>query len=430
MALKHLLGFCTIILFLAYFHGSKNKNRAYILFVLALFPFIDLHITTEQFGTLSVFDAISYYILLFRIKDFVSNFNLKRIYYILFFSLAITLFIGSLQSDFVSNSLISGLKYLSVFIYGKMLIDEYKNDPAFSRLVLKFLKIICLFSVVFFFIQLKEGLGFTFYPNLNPNTQVEGLIRYPSFFFDPQVYAQFLAMCSFLFLIAINTAPLKTQFYNIALFLLIVFVIFMTGGRAGLLGFCAGLFILFISGKNKFRLFVATCCLAGYIAVISFPQSFAVFNRDEGVNDSFAIRSQIWREGWQVFSSNPLWGVGIGNYTSFNLRHFSFNGYYLINNEVVYYGTENGYLNILAECGISGLLSILLIVTTPLITSIKLYIGKKVNYNIFFLVASTFAWMIAFITTNTLDDKRTVVLLATILCLLISLNHSPQKNHA
>ncbi|WP_157816193.1 O-antigen ligase family protein [Spirosoma pollinicola] len=232
------------------------------------------------------------------------------------------------------------------------------------------------------------------------------------------MYSQFLSMCGFLFLFRIGKDETRKIIYKTVIFLIVVTVIFMTGGRAGFLGLCGGIFLLTISSKAKFRIFIFTVCVFSYLVINNFPQAFVIFNRSEAIDDSFNIRSRIWSEAYQTFELNPIWGVGVGQYENYNLLNYNYL-YNIVNDKFVYYGTESGYLKILAECGILGFIIIFIIILLPIIKSVKFYIRKKVNYNIMFLIAGIIAWMIAFITSNTLDDKRIVVLLSTMLCLLI-----------
>ena len=166
-----------------------------------------------------------------------------------------------------------------------------------------------------------------------------------------------------------------------------------------------------------------------FITISQFPEALIVFNRDEGVNDSLNVRSQIWKEAYQVFLNNPLWGTGIGEFQNNNIKHFNFR-YYMLNDEPVYYGTESGYLNILAECGLIAFVLIFIIISLPLISALRGYIRKEINHNIFFLIAGIFAWLTAFSTSNTLDDKRIVILLGTLLCLLITATKTKPLSHA
>ena len=103
-------------------------------------------------------------------------------------------------------------------------------------------------------------------------------------------------------------------------------------------------------------------------------------------------------------------------------------GIYLIDNQVIYYGTESGYLQILIEFGIFGFILIFGIILTPVIQGIQSFFRKK-DFNIVVLIASLLSWMIAWATVNSISDKRVLVVVATILCLLIVSNTKSKNIH-
>jgi O-antigen ligase len=399
------------------------------LFLLILLPFIDLNLTTEEFGSISVFDFISYLVLFFTLEDFFYFSRKNNVYYFLFLALTGLLFIGSIKSEFIGNSLFNFFKFLSVFIYSKMLIDECLKDLSFIKLVIKFLKLSCVFSLVFLLIQLIIGTNFTFYPNLNLNIYIglgSDTLRYPSYFQDPQKYAQYLSMLGFLFLMNTETKP-KPGILNIMFFILVVLAIFLTGGRAAFLGLCIGLLIVLFSNKSKIWIIAVFVCLFGYFIIKYFSAYFSLFNRTEDYITSYDLRNEIWKENLQIFFANPLLGIGIGNHHNYIVNHSDV-GYYLIDNEIVFYGTENGYLQILIEFGLLGFLFAFFLILTPIISAFRSYLHSR-NFNIIFLIASVISWMIAFTFVDSLSDKRILVVLVTLLCLLIVSKISPKAIH-
>jgi O-antigen ligase len=139
------------------------------------------------------------------------------------------------------------------------------------------------------------------------------------------------------------------------------------------------------------------------------------------------VRSRIWKESIQVFKANPVFGIGSDSYNKYNMKHTD-TGYYLDDDEIVLYGTESGYLKILVECGAIAFLVIVTLIFLPVMNSIVLYCKKAINRNVFFIIAAMFAWITSFLTSNTIDDKRIVILLATLLCLLISFQPRTHKH--
>jgi O-antigen ligase len=399
LEIKHILGLVSIVIFLLGLFLSKS-------------PFIDLNITNEQFGSISVFDFVSFFILTTSARNYFK----PTIQFSLFSLLFILLFIGSVKSEFIQNSLFNFIKLFSVFIYCKILIQECLKDRDFIEVIIKYLKISCILSLVFLFIQLLVGPSFSFYPDLNPNVYiVSEATRYPSYFQDPQKYAQYLSMISFIFLLNKGKKPIL-KIINILFFIIIILAILLTGARAAFLGFCCGLLILTFSQNKKIWITAICCCLLGYLVITNYTEYFSFFNRTDDYNSSFEIRDKIWKEGWKIFLNNPIVGIGIGNHHNYILHH-SMDGYYIIDNEVVFYGAESGYLQILIEFGLSGFLIFLLLIIKPIINAIQLRNVLK-DFNIYFLIAPIISWMVAYTTVNSLGDKRILVILITFLSLL------------
>ena len=414
---------------MGYFFFNKFPRRSYLFFLLIIFPFIDLGVTPEEFGSISVFDFISYFVIFFTSKDFFNFSNNKNIYFFLFSLLTSLILISCLKSEFIVNSLFNFLKYLSVFIYSKMLIDECLKDLSFINLIIKYLKLGCILSLIFLLIQLIIGIEFTFYPDLNPNTYLElgtEASRFPSYFQDPQKYAQYLSMIGFLFLRNKETKS-TPGILNIVLFILVVLAIFLTGSRAAFGGLLIGLLIILLAKNSKTWIIAIFFCLIGYFIISNYPKYFSLLNRTEDINTSFDVRNEIWKTDLLLFSSNPILGIGIGNHSNYVIAH-SLGGYYVIDNEIVYYGTESGYLQILIECGLLSFVLVLLLILIPVKNAVVTYIRFK-NFNIICLVAAVISWMIAFTTVNSLSDKRILVLLITLLSLLIISKNSPKAVH-
>ena len=391
-----------------------------------MLPFIDLNITPEELGGISVFDFLSFFIFIFTAKSFFNSSKKNTIYSFLFSLLVVLIFIGSIKSEFIENSLFNFVKLFSIFIYTKILIEECLKDPAFINLTIKYLKLGCIFSLVFLFIQLIVGPKFTFYPELNPNIFQDIDLRYPSYFQDPQKYGQYLSMMSFLFLIKKENKS-SFEILDSVIFLIIILAIFLTGSRAAFLGLCIGLLVFIFSQKIKIWGIAILIVLLGYLFLLNFSDYFSLFNRTDDFTNSFETRNAIWNEGLNIFFANPVFGIGIGNHHNYIMNH-SINGYYIVDNEVVYYGAESGYLQYLIEYGLLSFSLFLLIILTPVFNAIKSY--KEIfNFNISLLIAPILSWMVAFSTVNSLSDKRILLTVGTLLSLLIVLRNSAKGSN-
>jgi O-antigen ligase len=276
-----------------------------------------------------------------------------------------------------------------------------------------------LASIIFLGIQVAVGLKFSFYTNLNRNTFVEAL-RYPSFFQDPQKYAQFLSMCSFFFLLKTNK-PSESNIRNYLFFLAVVIAMFLTGARAAFSGLCVGLAIVFLGGESKYRTVAIVGGLAGYIIVLLFGEYFPLFNRGESYSESYEFRNQIWQDAVDIFSDNPLLGIGIGNYQSYVEIHAPDQFWYMEDNEIMYFDhPESGYLKMLTEYGLLGLGLLSMFIILPVISALKRYFFKRTDTRIFYFIGAITGWMISYITVYSLSDKRVLIPLTVHICLLIT----------
>ena len=108
MDLSKLIGIGVFLGFLPYilFKKYSEVRRAYLLFVLYLFPFIDLFITPVQYGGFSVFDGITLVVFLLIFHRLHFSFLVNGKYLVLFILLLAVLFVGALQSEFFVDTLI------------------------------------------------------------------------------------------------------------------------------------------------------------------------------------------------------------------------------------------------------------------------------------------------------------------------------------
>jgi len=241
------------------------------------------------------------------------------------------------------------------------------------------------------------------------------------------MFAQFLSMTSFLFLVK-GEEHSRIGLKNLLGFVLVVIVLFFTGGRSGLLGLCAGLLLILFFSQNRFRFLIIGCGILGYFVVSNFPEYFSMLNRQEGISDAYEVRNAIWKEAYSVFANRPFLGIGIGNYLN-HIMKYTQGGYYVIDGEIVYYGAESGYLKMLSEVGMMGFVIVFSFIIRPLISGIRMCFKRINTSTITFLIASILSWLIAFISLNTLSDKRTQIVLSTVVCLLIvSIKKAKQVN--
>jgi O-antigen ligase len=398
----------------------ENARRSYILYLLYLFPFIDLFITPVQYGGLSVFDGVSLisFPLIFNRLQFTFNRNGK--YLLLFLVLLGVLMIGAAQSEYFTAALIPYLKAILLFFYGKCLLEEIDEDPAFGQQLIKILKVVALVSVGFIAFQVVIGLRFTLYAALNTNTNpgAESSLRYPSFFHDAQKYAQFAAMASFLFFID-TEKKVQTNAKKLGLFVAIVAGLILSGGRAAFLGLCIGIAFLISVGRLKYKLLSTVGVAVIVFIAINYSDKIPLFNRSESVDESYEIRNNYWQQALRIYDDNKVWGIGIGNYRNYVSQYARDQFWVMENGDILYFDhPESGYLKFLVEFGIIGFFLSMLFFLVPIAFFIKGYSQHKC-YTPYFLIASILSWMVSFVTVYTLSDLRIAVLLISIVSLLI-----------
>ena len=74
---------------------------------------------------------------------------------------------------------------------------------------------------------------------------------------------------------------------------------------------------------------------------------------DIGNDNNIDQRVILVRSAWEIFSDYPIIGIGLGGFSEFFMRYFSFQNKALV--------THNIFFNSLAETGLLGILSLLLI---------------------------------------------------------------------
>ncbi len=419
MLLINYLAIIVFVIFIVLLLICKQKTKTYLLFVVYLFPLMDIPITPASFGGLSVFDGISFSIFFVAIRDFVSIKPGNRIYLILFYGLILILILGSILSQFINFSLANIFSVFPIFIYARLLIGECSKNLQFEKKFIASLRYMAVFSIIFLIVQVFVGLNFTFYPELNPNTEDPNGYRYPAFFHDPQKYAQFLAMVSFLFLLNSRQVK-KTSLFNIGSFIVIILAMLFTGGRSGFLGLSFGFVLLFIFLSARAKVIILACALIGAFSISFFLNEFITFKRNQDFGSDYAFRASIWEDAYNIYSDHPL-GIGIGNYQSF-VKYYSSDQYFILNdNEILYFDQpENGYLKILVEYGIIGFIIVLLLILIPVLRSVIAYIMGYQNRRIFFYIASILSFLISFVSVYTLSDKRILIVFVSLICFLIS----------
>ncbi|KIC94310.1 hypothetical protein OI18_11785 [Flavihumibacter solisilvae] len=401
---------------------TEEKNKLYIKYVLFFLPWLFIDMVPKSFY-FSFFHVLTYTYFIFFLIFNKPGRNTEYAY--ITYLLLVLLVAGVLHSEFVDKGLQHLLRFMSYVIFCKVLITECMVDRKFESTVMNWMKVGLLFSVFFMVMQMLFGVEivrvFGFYSEaaLNPNILSFAGIRYPSFFQDPQKYAQYLAAISFFFLADIKKTD-KFPIVPIALFVLSVVALFFTGARAAFLGLCAGLAFILLFLKMEYKMI-----FLAFIAVVIpilwiFKDDFVLFNRDSTVIDMYDTRSVFWDEGLVIFSEQPMLGIGVGNYQDYVGKHYV-DQYWISEGEITYYDQpESGYLKYLVEYGVLGFIPFMAFFIIPVLKGIRYIFTRQKDFTSIVLIASLISWLIGFITVCSFTDIRMCVVIGAITCLLIS----------
>jgi O-antigen ligase len=414
------------VFFVLMFMGKKNRNTLYIGFVLVAFPFMGIDLMPSIFS-FRIFDFILLFFLLFFYQKRQKLDSYRRtnpIFFLSFLSLiAIFLLNAFLGSELNSTFYGSALQLITVAIFTKIVFDEFVYDEDIVYKVLPWLRLMLVFSFLFLMTQFWFGTSFTF--SKSPNINVDGGIvtRYPSYFQDPQKYAQFLAALSFPLLLSDRNGN-TISFQGICLFALAFIALLYTGGRAALLGWVIGVIFLLVFMSKRFRLVLSVLLMAMLYTCFVFQDRIPILKR-ASVTDSYAFRNEIWLDAYKIFLNYPVTGIGFGEYSSFVAIHNP-DQYWIADNEVTYFDhPESGYLKLLVEFGLVGFIPLVILMIYPIIMGFQYHYKHRNTLSLMFSI-SLITWMIGFATVYSLGDIRIVILIVTISAYLVSL-HSPNK---
>jgi hypothetical protein len=405
------------IFFYAMFFKKGNKNAFFILLITILYPFIRINIIPSLIE-LSLFDFFVIVFYFFFYKKKTLSTRGEKIY-----PAIITILISSVIIGFFTVNeftLASGellIQFLSILLFAIVLMNELNHKREFIYEIIEKMKIPIIFSFIFLACQLIFGVEFSISKQLNSNILSEVVVRYPSYFQDPQKYSQFLAASSFIMLI--DTKKNKTSStVGIITAMACIVCILLAGGRAGLTGWMLGLIIVLLVGIGKYRKILLISLVFISSIAIGFSNKFSIFQR-EALNDSYSFRMSIWSSAYDIYLKHPLLGIGVGNYANY-VSVYRPDQFWIANNEIIIYDhPESGYLKLLIEFGTIGFCAILITILVPIIKGFVKYIKTK-NIVLLFFICAIISWMVGFYSVFSLGDNRIMVLITLIICMLIS----------
>jgi len=171
-------------------------------------------------------------------------------------------------------------------------------------------------------------------------TTIEGRVRYRGVLQDPNELAMVMAI-GLPFLLALASLRRRVRWYVLALIgtVLMFYVVIKTESRSGQLAFLAVLGVYFIKRYGKKGMAIG--------AVLALPVLLAGGRSGASASQSTMDRYEAWRAGLDMIRSNPVLGVGQGNFTEYH-----------------YLTAHNSYVLIAAELGFVGLFLWLMMIYT------------------------------------------------------------------
>jgi O-antigen ligase len=407
-----------MLFFYAMLFTKEDNNKSYLKFIFIAYPFLGIDLLPSIIST-TLFVFITLIFLVFFHKRNPIKHTGSFPYFYLFLFLLLSIGVGLfLSPDLSKDTITDFVQLLAVFFFAKVLIDEVLLDLSFRTTILQCMKITLMFSFIFLVFQFIFGPSFSFAKSQNINVAGGISIRYPSFFQDPQKYAQYLSASSMLMLLLPGNFKGKTSQFGLILCGVSVIALLFTGGRAALGGWLIGLLIVIVLGNAQYRAAIVSVVILISLFIYNFSDAIPIFNRAD-LADSYAFRYAIWQDAFAIFQDHPFFGIGLGNYANYVSVHNP-DQYWISDNEVtVYDHPESGYLKLLTEFGTVGFLVVMFFILKPIYEGIAMYFKTK-DLSLLILVSSIATWMIGFYTVYSFGDIRIKLLIVSIVCMLIA----------
>ncbi|MCJ8502097.1 O-antigen ligase family protein [Desulfatitalea alkaliphila] len=210
----------------------------------------------------------------------------------------------------------------------------------------------CIGSGLYFFFALRE---------FAPGT---GRLSYGTMF-DPNDLAYFaLGFLPINLLFLFKPNPLWVRIACLCTFSFGLLLILFTGSRGGLLGLCLSFLVLLFFTFKTLKISFKAVLIVACVLLFSFTNidterylSILSFESDYNVQDETG-RLGIWNIGLRALMSNPITGVGVGNF-SFAVgldrqqRGLEIARWQNAHNSIVQIGTETGFVGLILYIALS-----------------------------------------------------------------------------
>jgi putative inorganic carbon (HCO3(-)) transporter len=224
--------------------------------------------------------------------------------------------LSHLSHLYLHGALDSGKAFLSTLAMYVLIVTLVRSETKL-RVTLYLMVILTLFLAGQGIYQFHVGTG------IAGQTMIDGRIRGIGIFADPNDLAlTFLIVMPFVFFTLLDSRSLLVKLQSIVIIVVLVYPLFLTGSRGGFLSLAAVAFLLFI---RRFGLRAGS--IVGILLVAALfafgPDRLSQLSPEEA---SAAGRIEAWGRGLELFSANPLFGVGAGMFLEYHVRtaHNSF----------------------------------------------------------------------------------------------------------
>jgi len=303
-------------------------------------------------------------------------------------------------------------KYLP-FILVPLILESNKevlNSIFFFNNVRKIFIIAAIFSFSLSFIY---GLWRMFFlePNINPIYITYSFLT--DLFGVHQIYLSVFYMLAIIFCFDIYYEKNEASKKNYILFGIVLYVaIVLLSSRAIIVASFIVIFIkIFTLNKIKqLKVFVLITIFTGIILTISIPNlRDRVINLNQNISSysGASFRFKIWENAIKLYSDSPIYGYGLGKSQEALLDQYhkvNFRRAYLKN-----FNVHNQYLQSLIDSGILGLISLLLMLFSPLF-----YIKRKSNLLVF-----TILILITLIPESFLIRQNGIIFFSLFFCIFV-----------
>lgn len=181
--------------------------------------------------------------------------------------------------------------------------------------------------------------------------------------------------------------------------LLCVVGLVLSQSRGPALGFLVGcLCILFLESKSSFHIVIPVG--ASVLGAIFFLPRFSMGRHllESGPSSSINIRLELWKVAWEMFLKNPIFGVGLRNYS------YRFHSYHpgIVGGVASWGNPHNLYLFTLAEQGLTGFFALIVLLGTIMLRAWKNYRSSS-SASSLWLLAWMFTFLVMDLTSCSLD---------------------------